>query len=118
MPLPAAPASPCPVHGVPDNCADLMRQLAKAQQASPAQPRTVVVQESSSHPLVDARTLEARAANRDSLRNALWLGIAVIAVIGGLTVVKLLGWVNGSIPAPHPSPAATVTVTAAPEPSR
>ncbi|MFC9324294.1 hypothetical protein [Kitasatospora sp. NPDC057015] len=113
MPLPV-PASPCPVHGVSDNCADLMKQIAQARQGGPVEPRIVVVQESSTEPYVDARTLQARAANRDSLRNAIWIGVAVIAVIAGLTVVKLLGWINGSIPVQQPSPAATVTVTAGP----
>ncbi|MGW6919470.1 hypothetical protein ACWGB8_37515 [Kitasatospora sp. NPDC054939] len=113
LPAPAA----CPIHGVPDNCADLMRRLAEPEQ----QPRTVVVRPVSGVPAQpgavppDPRVAQAREANRASLRSAAWVVGGVLALIVALTLVKLLGWINLSIPGggggPQPGATATVTVT-------
>ncbi|WP_405014882.1 hypothetical protein [Kitasatospora sp. NBC_01539] len=117
MTLPT-PAETCPLHGVPDNCGEAVAlYLAKAAEQRPAgQPRTVVVHQTSAAPAfvrpVDARVEEARAANQASLRSAAWVVGGILALIVALTAVKLLGWINLSIPSGNqPQPAATVTVT-------
>lgn len=122
MTLPT-PAGTCPLHGIPDNCGEAVAlYLAKAAEQRPAeQPRTIVVHHTSavpasaapaSHRPVDARVDEARAANQASLRSAVWVVGGILALILALTAVKLLGWINLSIPSGgQPQPAVTVTVT-------
>ncbi|MFC8450356.1 hypothetical protein [Kitasatospora sp. NPDC057223] len=117
MTLPT-PADTCPLHGVPDNCGEAVAlYLAKAAEQRPAeQPRTVIIQQASSVPAfarpADPRVEEARAANQASLRNAAWVVGGILALIVALTAVKLLGWINLSVPTGNqPQPAVTVTVT-------